>query len=80
MLIRELDGYFSEPTTARRALAAARGAREKLGVVDPFARGERPNQQQASRRVTDIDDNNAPQAHFIFLLIPPIFYASSLQQ
>lgn len=42
----ELDRYFEDPTTARSAQLVAKGAREVLGEVDPFAPGERPNQIQ----------------------------------
>ena len=42
----ELDHYFADPTTARSAQIVAKGARDVLGEVDPFAPGERPNQIQ----------------------------------
>ncbi|CAM9392628.1 unnamed protein product [Ectocarpus sp. 12 AP-2014] len=49
MSMYELDRYFADPTTARSAQIVAKGAREVLGEVDPFAPGERPNQIQAFR-------------------------------
>ncbi|CAB1118233.1 unnamed protein product [Ectocarpus sp. CCAP 1310/34] len=49
MSMYELDRYFADPTTARSAQNLAKGAREVLGEVDPFAPGERPNQIQAFR-------------------------------
>ncbi|CAM9146028.1 unnamed protein product [Ectocarpus sp. 13 AM-2016] len=49
MSMYELDRYFADPTTARSVQIVAKGAREVLGEVDPFAPGERPNQIQAFR-------------------------------
>ncbi|CAN0155346.1 unnamed protein product [Ectocarpus sp. 4 AP-2014] len=49
MSMYELDRYFADPRTARSAQIVAKGAREVLGEVDPFAPGERPNQIQAFR-------------------------------
>ncbi|CAM9461696.1 unnamed protein product [Ectocarpus fasciculatus] len=47
MSMYQLDRYFADPTTARSAQIVAKGARDVLGEVDPFAPGERPNQIQA---------------------------------
>ncbi|CBN77042.1 hypothetical protein Esi_0026_0094 [Ectocarpus siliculosus] len=56
----ELDRYFADPTTARSAQIVAKGAREVLGEVDPFAPGERPNQMQATDTPSVIEDYLRP--------------------